>query len=94
MDNPDIVLFKQILLFVSQSLNQHMISTQQTYQFSPICTDNGLSISPHYCNTLIKNVLCLVDYFSVVTMLIAIVFYIVGKPLQFCPTCKDHAFVG
>ena len=31
-------------------------------------------------------------------MLIAIVFCIVGKPvylpLQWCPTCKDHAFVG
>ena len=42
--------------------------------------------------------LCLVDYFSVVTMLIGIVFYIVGKPVylpsQWCPTCKDHAFVG
>ena len=42
--------------------------------------------------------LCLVDYFSIITMLIGIVFYIVGKPvclpLQWCPTCKDHAFVG
>ena len=38
------------------------------------------------------------DYISVVTMLICIVFYIVGKtvylPSQWCPTCKDHAFVG